>query len=208
MFKLRIVVVCLLVLLASPSWAAPDPYADTYFNIGGEISIMNRTSYNSGNTSDLNAFKTSNNAGKLAISRNEPGFNIFLGARFNQYLGGEIGFGFIQKAQANVQNNNQASNKISNTYADFLAFINIANKVDMFGLVGVGGLKSKPNVTNYTLQNPGILTKVKVGLRLGGGLQYNFDESWASRAVLRWQDGNKDFLKALISISVGVLYTF
>lgn len=195
-------------LLAMVGIVQADPYNDTTFNVGGEISIINRTSYNNGSSSDLNNFKTSNSAGKLAIQKNEPGVNIFVGARFNQYLGAEVGFGLIQNASANVQNGGIASNKINNYYIDLLGFLNIASQVDLVGDIGVGWLQSKANVTNATFVNLNNLTQTKLGIRAGGGLQYYFAPSWATRAMVRYQDGNKNFLKSNVSFSLGILYTF
>lgn len=182
-------------------------YDDTSFYLGGEISIINRTSYNDGDFSDLNNFKTSDNAGKLAIQKNKPGVNISLGARFNEYVAGEVGFSFIEKVSANVQNGGDATNKISNIYLDVLGYLTIAPLVDLVGSVGIGELKSKANVTNATFSNLDSLTKSKVGVRVGGGLQYYFADAWATRAMVRYQEGNKNFLKSNISFSVGILYT-
>ncbi len=195
-------------LLAIAGIARAGQYDDTTFNAGGEISIINMVSYNNGSSSDLNKFKTSDSAGKLAIKKNEPGVNIFVGARFNQYVGAEIGFGLIQNASANVQNGGVASNKINNYYIDLLGFLNIASQVDLVGDVGVGWLQSKANVTNTTFVNLNDLTKTKLGIRAGGGLQYYFAPSWATRAMIRYQDGNPNFLKSNVSFSLGILYTF
>lgn len=195
-------------LLAIACVVQAGQYDDTTFYAGGEISVINRTSYNNGSSSDLNNFKTSNSAGKLAIQKNEPGVNIFVGARFNEYVGAEAGFGLIQNASANVQNGGVASNKINNYYIDLLGFLNIASLVDLVGDIGVGWLQSKANVTNATFVNLSDLTKTKLGIRAGGGLQYYFAPSWATRAMIRYQDGNKNFLKSNVSFSLGILYTF
>ncbi len=204
MFKIK-PLAAIVVMMLTTSLSYADLYDDTSFNFGGEISVLNRTSYNDG--ASLNEFKTAN-GGKLAISKNKPGFNIFIGMRFNQYLGMEAGFGFIQKATANVENNQQATNKISNIYGDFLGYLNIAPQVDLLGSVGIGGLKSSASVTNTTIIGLNSLNKQKAGWRFGGGLQYNFTELWSSRVVLRWQKGNPNFLQSLFSVSVGILYTF
>ncbi len=189
------------------SVASAAAFDDTRFNVGGEISVFNRNSYNSNNTSDLNNFKTSNSAGKLAIRKNEPGINVFVGTRAG-YLGLEAGFGFIKQVKANVQNGFTATNKISNIYVDVLGFLNIARDVDLIGAVGLGSLKSKADVQGATFVSKNSLNKHKIGLRAGGGVQYNFDENWSTRAMVRYQKGNKAFLKSNISVSVGALYSF
>lgn len=207
MLNKGILVTSLISLVTGAGLIEANIYDDTSFYLGGEVSIINRTSYNDGNSSDLNNFKTSNNAGKLAIQKNEPGVNICLGARFNEYVAGEFGFSFIEKASANVQSGGDATNKISNIYLDLLGYLTIAPLVDLIGSIGLGEMKSKANVTNVSFYNLDSLTKSKIGIRVGGGLQYYFADSWATRAMVRYQEGNQNFLKSNISFSVGILYT-
>lgn len=185
-----------------------SPYDDTTFNIGGEISVLNWTSYSNSNNSDVNQFKESFTSDKLAIRKNTVGVNIYLGMRINENVGMQVGFGLIDKVSGNTKYGLQATNKVSNIYLDLLGFINVASKVDMMGLVGVGGLKSKANIDGATFVDLDALNKQKAGVRLGGGAQYNFADSWASRAIVIYQQGNKAFLKSLISISLGIIYTF
>lgn len=207
MLNKKILIGSMALLVASAGVTKAGSYDDTTFNVGGEISIINRTSYNDGSSSDLNNFKTSDDAGKLAIQKNAPGVNIFVAARFNEYVAGEVGFSFIDKVSANVQNGGEATNKISNIYLDVLGYLTIASQVDLVGSVGIGELKSKANVTNATFTDLSNLTSSKVGIRVGGGLQYYFAEGWATRAMLRYQQGNKNFLRSDISFSIGILYT-
>lgn len=203
--KFTLILVAVLIILAGRVTAGD--YDQIQFYGGGEISFLNRTQYNNGQTTTLNAFKTSNGDSKLAIQKNEPGVNVFLGSRFSEYFGGEVGFGLIQKASANVQNGQVASNKISNLYADFLGYLNIAEDIDLMGSVGVGSLKSHASA-GPTVQNLNSITGTRVSYRFGGGVQYYFYEDWASRFVIRYQRGNPNFLKGLVSFSIGILYTF
>src|SRR5581483_11938939 len=121
---------------------------------------------------------------------------------FNANWGAQIGFSFIQTAGANVQNGQRATSKISNQYIDLLGFLNVAKDVDMMGLVGYGMLKCNPSVTNTYIYNESSLTKKKLGIRLGGGAQYNFSGNWSSRVMLVYQKGNPVFLKTLYSLSI------
>ena len=207
MFNKKIVAATAALILAS-SVATAGAFDETKFNLGGELSLLNKTSYSNANTADLNAFKSSSADGKLAIRKNKPGVNVFVGARFTEHLGAELGFGFISKVKSGVQLNRQASNKISNLYADVLGFMPVASKVDLIGSLGIGRLKSKPDVSSFTFTNKAALTKTKVGLRAGLGAQYNITENWGTRAMVRYQKGNKNFLKSNTSVSVGALYTF
>lgn len=176
--------------------------------MGVELSFINRTSYNNGANTTISAFKSSSSNSKLAIQKNEPGVNVELGARFTEHWGAQIGFSFIQKANAQVVNNQTASVKINNVFIDLLGLLNIAEKVDLMGLVGYGMLKCNPSVTNTFIYNQASLTKRKLGIRAGGGLQYYFMDNWATRVMLIYQKGNPNFLKSLFSASIGIFYTF
>ncbi len=187
---------------------ADGAFDETHFYVGGELSILNKTSYNNSNSADINQFRTSDSSSSLAIQKNELGINAFVGGRFTQYIGMELGFGFIQDPSAVVQSGGTATNKISNIYLDVLGFMPVAAYVDLVGDLGIGGLKSKANVSGVTFNNLSELNKVQVSYRIGGGIQYNFAPSWTSRAMLRYQRGNKNFLRSNTSISICILYTF
>jgi opacity protein-like surface antigen len=208
MLNKKIAAATAVVFVALSGVATAGAFDDTRFNLGGELSVLNKTSYSTANTPDLNAFKSSNSDSKLVIRKNKPGVNVFVGARFTENLGMELGFGFIQKVKAGAQLNRNASNKVSNLYADVLGYMPVSAKVDLIGAVGVGRLKSKPDVSNYPFANKTALTKTKVGVRFGAGAQYNVTENWAARAMVRYQKGNKNFLKGNTSLSVGALYSF
>lgn len=204
--KIGAVTAALLVVASSVATAAA--FDDTRFSLGGELSLLNKTSYSTANSTDLNAFKSSNSDNKLVIRKNKPGVNVFVGARFNENLGAEFGFGFISKVKGGAQLNRQASNKVSNLYADVLGFMPVSAKVDLIGVVGLGRMKSKPGVANFAFANKAALTKAKVGVRVGAGAQYNIDKNWGTRAMVRYQKGNKTFLKSNTSVAVGAVYTF
>ena len=207
MMHKKIVAVAVIILMTAFN-AHAGAFDETRGYFGGEFSFFNKTSYNGGNTADLNQFKASDTDSKLAIEKNKPGINIFAGMRFTESLGIEIGFGFIDKVKAQVQNNNFATNKISNIYLDGLGYLQVSPCVDLIGLVGVGVLKSKPDVSNIIFENKQLLTKQKIGYRLGGGAQYYITDTWSSRLMVRYQSGSKDFLRGLTSIAVGITYTF
>lgn len=194
--------------VVTASVANAGSFDETRFNLGGELSLLNKTTYSNANTADLNNFRSSNGGSKLVIRKNKPGVNVFLGARFNENLGAEVGFGFITKTKGTAQSNRQATNKISNLYADALGFMPVSSKVDLIGSVGLGRMKSKADVAGATFTNKALLNKAKVGVRVGAGAQYNVNENWGTRAMVRYQKGNKNFLKSNTSVSVGAVYTF
>lgn len=182
-------------------------YDDTTFNAGLELSFINRGSYNNSYNSSIDYFKASSSDSKLAIQKNEPGVNAYVGMRFSMNWGGQVGFGFVKTAKANVPSG-QAANKISNIFLDGLGFINIAHNLDLMGLLGIGMLKSNPSVTDVTIYDQSALSKQKIGIRLGGGLQYYFAESFATRFSVVYQEGNSAFLRNMLSCAIGLVYTF
>lgn len=206
----KIILICgmLAVLMQSSIGLAANNFEYTHYSLGIEMSIWNKTSYSSANTSDLNYFRTQNNSGDLVIRKNRPGFNFFVTAQFIENLGMELGYGYIVKVIATAQNNNQASNKIQNLYLDFLGFLPVAERVNLIASVGVGMLKSSANVTNVTFADLDALEKVKSGFRFGGGASYTLNDKVSFRGMLRYQYGNKYFLTSNTSLSLGILYTF
>ncbi len=199
-------VMALSLLLTNYAYAGAFDASRGYF--GGEISLYNRTQYNGGSSGDLNRFKANDTDTTLAIRKNKPGINVLAGIRFTENWGMEVGFGFIDKVKAEVQNGNMATNKISNIYIDGLGFLPVCPTIDLIGGVGAGILKSKPDVTDVIFTNKALLEKEKIGYRIGGGAQCSMSENWAVRAMIRYQSGSKEFLKGLTSISIGATYTF
>lgn len=208
MLNKKIMAAAAALCVVTASVANAGSFDETRFNLGGELSLLNKTTYSNANTADLNNFRSSNGGSKLVIRKNKPGVNVFLGARFNENLGAEVGFGFITKTKGTAQSNRQATNKISNLYADALGFMPVSSKVDLIGSVGLGRMKSKADVAGATFTNKALLNKAKVGVRVGAGAQYNVNENWGTRAMVRYQKGNKNFLKSNTSVSVGAVYTF
>lgn len=204
--KLRVALVVWLVTASGLASAAR--FDDTRFYIGGEASVYNKTSYNKGNTPDLNNFKTSNAASELVITQNKPGINIFVGGRFNEYIGGELGFGLIATVRGTAQLNREATNKINNIFLDMLAYMPVATNADLIGSIGVGAIQSHSNVQGATFQDKSALDKAKTGYRLGGGAQYYMTNNWSTRVMVRYQQGSQTFLRSNISISLGLIYIF
>lgn len=183
-------------------------FDDTMFYLGGEVSLLNRTTYTSANNPDVNNFKSSNSDSNLVIRKNEPGWNILAGVRFTRCLGVEIGYGAILKAKGTAQLNREATNKISNIYLDGMGYLAVAPNIELIGSVGVGKIKSSANVVGASFQDIENINQSKVGFRGGAGAQYNIDDSWSVRAMLRYQKGYKSFLTGNTSFSIGATYTF
>src|SRR5579863_4476324 len=112
------IILPLMLMMAICSTGMALSYDDTTFNAGLELSFINRGSYNTSGT-DAGYFKSSPSNSKLAIQHNEPGVNAYVGARFSEIWGGQVGFSFVKQASANVPYG-QATNKISNVFIDAL----------------------------------------------------------------------------------------
>lgn len=197
----------LLLLLTGASYAA-SPFDEVRYYLGAELSLFNKTAYSSANNAGLNAFRASPSDSKLAIQKNMPGVNLLAGVRFNVNLGMEIGYGWIQKVTSNVAAGNQATNKVKNAYIDLLGYLPVASQVDLLGEVGVGQLMSSATVTGVAVDNLDDMIKSKYGFRVGAGAEFNIDDNWSARGLLRYQKGNKSFLTSLTSFSIGMTYLF
>lgn len=208
MLKIKTVALAAALLLTSSVALADGVFDTTRYSLGFEMSLLNKTTYSSANTPDLNNFRASNNDSNLVIDKNKVGFNIFATAQFNQYLALELGYGIITKAEGTAQLQRTATNKITNTYLDALGYMPVAARVNLIGSIGVGLLKSKANVTAASFQDLSSLNNVKFGYRFGGGALFALTNNWGLRGMLRYQTGNKAFLKSVTSLAVGVLYTF
>ncbi len=209
MFKGKIVATATAaMLMIFATVANAGAFDTTRFSLGAELSLLNHPNYTNENTNDINNFKSSVSDSKLVISKNKSGFNFFANARFSENVGLEIGYGFIFKISGTAQLNRDATNKVTNLYLDFMAYLPVAAKVDLIGTLGLGMLKSKANVANANFNDLPKLNDNPLGFRIGGGAQYNIDNNWSSRTLLRYQKGNKNFLKSLTSLSIGIGYTF
>lgn len=166
------------------------------FNLGAELSVINKPSINK----DIEA---------EGFKKNKIGMNFFLGSRFDENFGVELGYGFITKTKEFGDDGVIATHKVRNMYIDALGYVPVASSVDLIGTVGVGRFKSKlesPEPEDAAFINSA--NKAKVGLRVGLGAQYNFCSNLSGRAMLRYQKGNKNFFKSNTSVSVGGVYTF
>lgn len=172
-------------------------------NLGAELSLINKPSIKQ------------NFRAATGFKKNRIGANLFLGVRFNESFGSELGYGWIAKTKEHGRNNaNQgvtATNKVKNIYIDALAYLPVNSKSDLIGAIGLGGIKSKLSMPGPSAADAAFINsanKRKIGVRVGLGTQYNFCKNWSGRAMVRYQDGNKNFLKSNVSVTMGGVYTF
>lgn len=206
MLNKKIAAVTAAVLVATAGSANASFFNETKFNVGGELAVLNKPSYRTSvNGRDLSAYPFK--------KKTKLGANVFVGARFNEYFGAELGLGFVQKRTVinNAVNGNGviATNKTNNVYVDALGFMPVASKVSLVGAVGVGFLKDSARVSFNGVDQGKGSSKRKMGFRVGAGAQYDFNENVAARAMVRYQKGNKrNWTKSNTSVTLGALYTF
>ncbi len=185
------VIVSVAVVLAMSGVANAACTDELSFNLGGEVSVLNKPTYDKY---------------VLLKAKKKPGLNLFVGSRFNKYFGAEVGYGMIVKAKTVDSDGDVFVNKVRNMYFDLLGYVPVSNQVDLIGALGIGKLKSKVAINGVNAIHPDL--KSKAGIRVGAGAQYNIDNNWAARAMVRYQKGNKAFLKSNTSLSLGVVYSF
>lgn len=157
--------------------------------IGAELSF-NMPKYNGVVTNPQN----------INIKKNKPGFGLNFGARICDYFGIEAGYNQVMKAK-----DGSYSGRIHNLYVDGMGYFAASPEIDLIAGVGLGRLKQK--ITGFSVTSADA-TKVKTSYRLGVGAEYKFDENIAARLMLRHQKGNKNYLKNMNSVALGVAYTF
>lgn len=193
----KITTAAAIIALATAGVANARSYETVSFNLGGELSINKPAFAKTNDQTDQEVVK--------ALKKNKAGANIFAGVRFNQYFGAELGFGAIAKTKSTVDGI-AISNKATNVYVDALGYLPVAAKVDLIGAVGVGKFSNKVTQTDEDGKSKDKFSKT--GARVGVGAQYYFTDNVSARAMVRYQQANKDFQKSNTSLALGVAYTF
>jgi len=195
--KKIIAVAALTGAVAAPAFA--DGLDDVRFYLGGELN------YNSPSWTKV---ETTGGA-SFTAKKKKPGFGVLAGAKFNEFVGAEIGYNFFKKSNNNTVTGaaGKGTAKLSNMYADVIGYLAVAPEVDLLGSVGFGRMKPKVTVDNATMKDG--VNKAKVGYRLGAGAQYKFDDNLAARLMVRYQKGKKSSaVKSLTQAGLGLTYTF
>lgn len=195
--------IAFLVISTSSGVANAYPQKIIGLNLGAELSLLNTPSINE-RLIGANGFK-----------KNKLGANFFIGWRFNENFGVELGYGFITKNRESGQNNANhivdVTHKVRNMHIDALGYAPINPCVDLIGSIGIGRFKSKLGMPSPNVNDTAFISaanKAKIGLRVGIGAQYNFCNNWSSRVMVRYQKGNKNFFKNNVSIAAGLSYSF
>ena len=143
------------------------------------------------------------------IKSKVPSAGLVAGIKFHENFGAEVGYTFFKKAKAEGANYD-ANLKLNNLHLDLLGYMPIDKGFDLVGLVGVGrmNLKERGELNGNTVLDE---KQNKIGFRLGAGAQYNIDEHFATRLMVKYQKvggkDNKKFVKHVTSLGLGLTYT-
>ncbi len=125
--------------------------------------------------------------------------NFGLEAFYQQSEDGEKTVGFLEKTETNYK-----------AYGvDFIGYLPLGceNKLELLGAIGIGqyDAEAKYKVAGLKALN---LDDDGLGVRLGAGAQYNFNEHFAARVMARYVDTDVDGLDNMVDLTAGVRYTF
>lgn len=171
---------------------------DMKFYVGGDLGY-NKLGY----TSD---FKQFNSLAGIKDKSKSPSATIVVGVRTHENFGAEVGYTFYKKVKFNsIATGNEVYNiKLNDIHVDLLGYMPINECFEVIGSFGAGRYNQKE--TYVVGQN----TKESLGaLRLGAGVQYKFDEHFATRAMVRYNvlgTKNQD-IKNVTSLNLGLTYT-
>lgn len=171
-----------------------------FADCGPSIYLGTSASYNHINTVDF-----TNTAGEnfTIVKKNKPGFDFFLGGKFNKFVGTEVGYSFTHRFAATGSNGNTGRVKIRNVYVDLMGFYPIWCKIELLASVGLGRMSVN------LVDNTGSGSRSKIGFRGRVGAQQKFYENFGVRFMLGAQQGvNPRGIKANTFASVGITYMF
>lgn len=131
----------------------------------------------------------------------------YAGVRIDNYLGLEVGFSRSLE-ETKTSNISTIDTLITAYTVDALGYLPLdANKkVELVGSFGVGQyqVEYKASANNTTINGDMDTT----ALRLGLGTQYNINNKFNIRAMVRYADLNLDTVSSATSYSIGTAYTF
>jgi opacity protein-like surface antigen len=133
------------------------------------------------------------------VSLNRPGASVFVGAKFHENFGAELGYSFIKK-EKDFQGEEDLDAKFRNMYVDLVGYYGISQDVDLLGSLGIGRFTTK-----LSEDGEKIAKSSKSSIRGRLGAQYRFDENFATRFMVGAQKVSDAWLK---SANLGVTYTF
>lgn len=207
------------------STAALAADCDPQFYVGGELQAGSKkgakqvdTKYGNGQKAIYRGIDKKGAFTKTPVSKSASGLGLFVGSRFNENVGLELGASRLGTQKCKIKD--QASNTIMqgagisiknrNIYADAMGYMPVDCAVDLIGSVGVGRLSTTINgkeASNPTAAQKFSAKSTKVGVRVGVGAQYKFTDNIGARLMVRHQQGNK-IVKNMTSANLGMFYQF
>ncbi|MFM8454033.1 MAG: outer membrane beta-barrel protein [Gammaproteobacteria bacterium] len=170
------------------------------------------------------------------FAKSYPGASLYVGSRFHENFGVELGYDFSKKKSKALTFNPFAAgqNQIKSTASfrgprlDLNAYMPMDNCFDLIGSIGFGLVKptisfSNVNMTaaNFDRNYADVSGKQKMVLRLGFGAQYMATENIGVRGMIRLEntsslranganltDAGKKPFKDTTSLNLGAFYKF
>ncbi|MDB6096771.1 MAG: hypothetical protein JWM09_1049 [Francisellaceae bacterium] len=165
----------------------------------------------SNNTTLTNTTANTSGKNKSILNNASRGVNLFLGTRIENF-GLEAGYSFLNTQKKDVQTTSspaltgQLRSKNRNVYIDALGYYATNEEVDLIASIGVGRLHSK---VSSTVSSNVTDTKsfAKLGVRVGAGAQFKFNENLFGRTLVTFQKGNQ-LIKSNVVARLGIGYQF
>lgn len=198
MFKSKLKLVGALVLsTAMVSVANADSADEDRFYVG--MDVMHNSASLGSKAEEINRGVNFVGFTVDAFKKKSASAGLFLGKRFGNW-GTELGYTNFRAVEYTIANN---KGKIDNYnfYLDGNYFHGVSDSVELIGSAGFGRLTT---TTSGFFQQFGYENSSKLGMRLGAGAQIK-GESWALRAMYRFQKGN-EYMKNISSVGMGVSY--
>ena len=127
------------------------------------------------------------------------------GVKFNQYVGLEAFYQQSEKADKTTDGILKVEDKYKAYGLDVIGYLPVIPQLDLIGSLGVGYYKVE---VKDLVGNEKIIDKDKIAFRIGGGLQYNFNDHIAARVMARYNDTNINGLDNIVDVTAGVRYYF
>ncbi|MBO5038152.1 MAG: porin family protein [Alphaproteobacteria bacterium] len=138
-------------------------------------------------------------------------YTLTAGARFNRYLGVEL---FMEQSDEK-SNSEKLAKDFSVTYKtkynaygiDFIGYLPLVQNLELLAALGFGEYNFDLNVSSPA--QVALKQIESTAWRVGGGIQYNFNQHFALRTMARYVLLNESFaMKNMLEVSLGIRCSF
>lgn len=194
---------------------------DPKFYVGGEVQVgqkkgPKKITTRLGKAKDKLEItgEAKNGSSVSPVKKAASGASVFMGSRLTDNMGLELGGSMLKnqkfKPIKGLDKSSEMTIKNRNVYVDAMGYLPLDCSVDLIASVGAGHLSTKVN--GKTVAKPTAAEKFsakssKMGVRVGMGAQYKFNENLGARLMVRHQQGNK-IVKRVNSAGLGMFYQF